>query len=385
MGAWGRGALASVLSLSVASALLLLSAPLLLRSGGLRSERRLGRIAPSRSGLQGRRALGYVFRSATHPRKMLQDSIRTCSSMLTAAAPQGRPITLPRKSPKTAFRGNDVTMGRQSRNWERDSRSVLNGMASQTCTERPEVWDNGTYVDNAFDLAMTAAFRVVMGTVAEWQSEKPFLPTKPGQSYEGLVEVAQALQSGKGVAAFESNVIEILDRFPRSPQLLQNNKLSMELLALLTPRLFAFLVGPSKVEPWSREDGATWESAVRIEKCRFLTETGCAGMCVGLCQRPTQRFFNEVAGLPMAMEPNFDDCSCVMTWGKAPLPRDEDPAGKQPCFQWCPTAAIPDSSASTPSSADGESISAPVGSQQQQQQQHEQQSDSACYRLSQRN
>eukprot|EP00466_Bigelowiella_natans_P003139 jgi/Bigna1/70835/fgenesh1_pg.13_\ len=186
-------------------------------------------------------------------------------------------------------------------------------------------------------------YSVVMGTVAEWQSEKPFLPTKPGQSYEGLVEVAQALQSGKGVAAFESNVIEILDRFPR--------------------RLFAFLVGPSKVEPWSREDGATWESAVRIEKCRFLTETGCAGMCVGLCQRPTQRFFNEVAGLPMAME---------------------DPAGKQPCFQWCPTAAIPDSSASTPSSADGESISAPVGSQQLQQQ-HEQQSDSACYRLSQRN
>eukprot|EP00471_Norrisiella_sphaerica_P006943 CAMPEP_0184491004 /NCGR_PEP_ID=MMETSP0113_2-20130426/19411_1 /TAXON_ID=91329 /ORGANISM="Norrisiella sphaerica, Strain BC52" /LENGTH=548 /DNA_ID=CAMNT_0026875171 /DNA_START=193 /DNA_END=1839 /DNA_ORIENTATION=+ len=218
---------------------------------------------------------------------------------------------------------------------------------------RPLVWNNGTYEDNLFDLGMTAAFRLVMGSVAEWQSSKSFMPTYPGESYDGLVEVAQALQYGKGPSAFEAAVIQILDRFPRHPQMLQDNKVSMELLGFLTPILFAFLVGPSKVESWKREeDGSTWQSKVKIQKCRFLTQTGCAGMCVGLCQRPTQRFFNEVAGIPLAMEPNFDDCSCTMTWGKKPVSRQEDPAGKQGCFTWCPTA--PSSTSMQPKSQSNE-------------------------------
>jgi len=215
------------------------------------------------------------------------------------------------------------------------NRSTIKGNPSLAL--RPEIWSNITYRDNAFDLAMTAAFRAVMGAVAGWQSKKPFLPSKSGQSYEGLIEVAQALQWGKGSEAFEDAVIEVLARFPRQPQLLQNNKISMELLGFLTPRLFAFLVGPSKVQEWKRDDGSVWKSEVKIEKCRFLTKSNCAGMCVGLCQRPTQRFFNEVAGLPMAMEPNFDDCSCTMTWGKTPKPKEEDPAGLQACFEWCPS------------------------------------------------
>ncbi|GAB5364560.1 hypothetical protein AAMO2058_000980800 [Amorphochlora amoebiformis] len=197
-------------------------------------------------------------------------------------------------------------------------RSTVEG--NENFASRPELWSNTTYSDNAFDIAMTAAFRQVMGSVAGWQSKKAFLPTHPGESYEGLVEVAQALQWGKGAELFEKSVIDVLARFPRSPQLLQNNKLSMELLAILTPRLFAFLVGPSKVEEWKREDGTVWRSAVKIEKCR-----------------PTQRFFNEVAGLPLAMEPNLDDCSCVMTWGKDPIPKEQDPVGQRECFKWCPS------------------------------------------------
>ena len=39
----------------------------------------------------------------------------------------------------------------------------------------------------------------------------------------------------------------------------------------------------------------------------------------------------EDVGFPMSMEPNFEDGSCKMVWGKAPAPLDQDPALREPC------------------------------------------------------
>lgn len=53
----------------------------------------------------------------------------------------------------------------------------------------------------------------------------------------------------------------------------------------------------------------TWLSGVKIEKCRYLVESGCKSACIHLCKTPTQEFFNKELGMPLYMKPNFNDQS----------------------------------------------------------------------------
>ena len=53
----------------------------------------------------------------------------------------------------------------------------------------------------------------------------------------------------------------------------------------------------------------------------------------GLPQLPTQAFFTETFGIPLTMDPNFEDLSCTCTFGRAPPPIEKDPCYDQPCFQ----------------------------------------------------
>lgn len=46
-------------------------------------------------------------------------------------------------------------------------------------------------------------------------------------------------------------------------------------------------VGPMKTAP-AEVDGQQQMSAVKIERCRYLAESGCAAMCVNLCKAPVQ-------------------------------------------------------------------------------------------------
>ncbi|KAF6002211.1 hypothetical protein F1559_002648 [Cyanidiococcus yangmingshanensis] len=122
--------------------------------------------------------------------------------------------------------------------------------------------------------------------------------------------------------------------------------------AHLTPLAFKWLVGPCRVEPpeiWQSAHARETESAhprpfvdrtgVYVEKCRFLEQSKCKGMCTKLCQQPVQRFFTEELGLPLRMEPNFEDFSCKMMFGVMPLPPEEDNALVQSgcCFTECQT------------------------------------------------
>jgi hypothetical protein len=124
--------------------------------------------------------------------------------------------------------------------------------------------------------------------------------------------------------------------------------------AHLTPLAFQWLVGPCRVEA-----PETWQSGgivkdkpgrryafvertgVYVEKCRFLEQSSCKGMCTKLCQQPVQKFFTEELGLPLRMEPNFEDFSCKMMFGVAPLPPEEDGALVQSgcCLSDCRTIA----------------------------------------------
>eukprot|EP01025_Chloroclados_australasicus_P057345 TRINITY_DN7144_c1_g2_i3.p3 TRINITY_DN7144_c1_g2~~TRINITY_DN7144_c1_g2_i3.p3 ORF type:complete len:121 (-),score=9.01 TRINITY_DN7144_c1_g2_i3:470-832(-) len=86
-----------------------------------------------------------------------------------------------------------------------------------------------------------------------------------------------------------------------------------------------------------QEDGTKqiWKSQVHIKKCRYIENSGCVGMCVNMCKLPTQKFFTEDFGLPLTMNPNFEDLSCEMIFGQAPPPVEDDSVTNQPCFQEC--------------------------------------------------
>jgi hypothetical protein len=51
-----------------------------------------------------------------------------------------------------------------------------------------------------------------------------------------------------------------------------------------------------------------------------------------MCKRPTEDFFTNDFGLPVAMKPNFEDLSCTMTFGQMPNAIEKDEAYMQPCF-----------------------------------------------------
>eukprot|EP00887_Chlorella_sp_A99_P003435 scaffold7.g3435.t1 len=116
------------------------------------------------------------------------------------------------------------------------------------------------------------------------------------------------------------------------------NKINSEVNALLTTLGFTWLVGPSELkEVEVQYEGRTekWMSGVQIKKCRYLESSGCVGMCVNMCKIPTQRFFTETFGLPLTMEPNFEDLSCVMRFGVPPPPVEQDTVYNQPCLSPC--------------------------------------------------
>jgi hypothetical protein len=49
---------------------------------------------------------------------------------------------------------------------------------------------------------------------------------------------------------------------------------------------------------------------VFVEKCKYLEESKCLGVCINTCKLPTQTFFKDHMGVDLYMEPNFEDYSC---------------------------------------------------------------------------
>ncbi|CAI5510545.1 unnamed protein product, partial [Closterium sp. Naga37s-1] len=84
------------------------------------------------------------------------------------------------------------------------------------------------------------------------------------------------------------------------------------------------------------EDGRKQRSEVKIEKCKFLDESKCAGSCIHTCKMPTQAFMFQDMGVPLLMEPNFEDFSCEFKFGVRAPPRDTDPVLLTPCLATCP-------------------------------------------------
>lgn len=140
------------------------------------------------------------------------------------------------------------------------------------------------------------------------------------------------------------------------------------LSAGVTPWAFEWLVGPSRVLPPAATEPVTTPyeavsatvpeptsearslapsvatatapagTVVRIDRCRLLAEGGCKGMCVNLCQQPTQQWFAAL-GMPVTLTPEWQSGACEMAWGVTPPPAATDVVVGEACYKGCGVAA----------------------------------------------
>lgn len=80
-------------------------------------------------------------------------------------------------------------------------------------------------------------------------------------------------------------------------------RVALWLNAVVTLAVTQWLMGPSKLS----NDGTM---TVEIERCRYLEESGCIGICIGSCKLATESFFKDSMKLPLWIEPKFEDFSC---------------------------------------------------------------------------
>lgn len=103
------------------------------------------------------------------------------------------------------------------------------------------------------------------------------------------------------------------------------------LTTVITPLFFQFLVGPSR--PNARKDGQP--GGLVVEKCKFLQESSCKGLCLHICKLPTQQLFLDELGMPLTVSPNFETQECQWSFGEVPLPPAEDPSFPKGCLVGC--------------------------------------------------
>jgi len=210
------------------------------------------------------------------------------------------------------------------------------------------------YEQSWFDKLALGLFRSLVQREIGYKSES--------SNYEGLIDEAKNYQLNQRASAEEQQnmVVSVLRTmagpFPPLYKAIMPKlptPLASFLTSLFTPTVFGFLVGESGLSS-TRDDRPL--QGVKVTRCRFLAETGCKGLCINMCKKPTERFFREDMGFPMEMRPNFETCECTLSYGLEPLPIEQDmdvPAG---CLVGCAGAAAlgPESTRSVVCSAVGQ-------------------------------
>jgi hypothetical protein len=160
--------------------------------------------------------------------------------------------------------------------------------------------------------------------------------------YDGFVDLSKQIMAGRDAQDQQKLVAVVLQSLVPAPvlwlirTLFSPTKWVCEANAWFATLLFDWLVGPSSIKPVDIMfgDGTTrsQKSAGQIEKCRYLEQSGCVGMCINMCKLPTQKFFTEEFGIPLTMIPNFDDLSCEMIFGQMPPPLETEAAYYHACL-----------------------------------------------------
>jgi hypothetical protein len=169
--------------------------------------------------------------------------------------------------------------------------------------------------------------------------------------YAGFVDLSKQIMQGRNAQQQQEIVAKVLQSLIPAPALwavrkfFSPTRLVCVLNAWFAAQMFEWLVGPCEVidAEINLGDGTvrSQPSGVNIQKCRYLADSGCVGMCVNMCKVPTQTFFTEKFGIPLTMTPNFEDLSCKMIFGQMYESPETDPAFAQSCLaQQCPTARL---------------------------------------------
>lgn len=199
---------------------------------------------------------------------------------------------------------------------------------------------NVTYAESALDVLLLRIFRAFVRDETGYASDKPAMA--------GLAQEGRAYMLRASEAEQQQMVVNVLARLftPAGPPFYRvfmsgvwgQRRLgpwpwAPALTSWVTPLFFKFLVGPST--PNYRADGQL--GGLVVEKCRFLQESGCKGLCVHQCKLPAQRFFADDLGLPLAVYPNFETQECQWSFGEVPLPVEQDPSLPAGCLSGCPS------------------------------------------------
>jgi hypothetical protein len=199
------------------------------------------------------------------------------------------------------------------------------------------------YKDNPIDRLFIWFFSYKMAEVAGDKSELA--------GYAGLVDLSKQIMQGRTPREQQEALAEVLRSLIPSyvlwaiRTLFTPSQRILEWNAWFASRLFTWLVGPCDLEDVevTGENGQvrTQRSGLHIQKCRYLEQSGCVGMCVNLCKLPTQAFFAQEFGFPLTLTPNFEDMSCEMVFGHPAPPLVEEPIYHQPCLVEACTFAQP--------------------------------------------
>ncbi|XP_078443155.1 beta-carotene isomerase D27 isoform X3 [Wolffia australiana] len=195
------------------------------------------------------------------------------------------------------------------------------------------------YQPGAIDDLLLGFFRSKMVEEVGWDSPKP--------GYDGLMEVVNHLMAKGTKKDVEKSAVRVLrSLFP--PLLLDlyqliitpigGGKPAAMMLARATAILCQWLMGKCTVNAVDLPDGSSSVSGVFVERCKYLEESKCVGVCIHTCKFPTQAFFKDNMGVPLLMEPNFQDYSCQFKFGVSPPEPGEDKTLLEPCLEICPNA-----------------------------------------------
>ncbi|KAF5462405.1 hypothetical protein F2P56_018411 [Juglans regia] len=212
-----------------------------------------------------------------------------------------------------------------------DSKPIQDGYTAA----KPDNYKPGVLDDLFLNL-----FRNKMVQEVGWDSEKP--------GYEGLIEVANRLMMrGRTNSDTKEAAVRILiSLFP--PFLLElyriliapigGGKIAATMVARVTALSCQWLMGTCTINSVDLPDGTSCRSGVFVERCKYLEESKCVGICINTCKLPTQAFFKDYMGVPLLMEPNFIDYSCQFRFGVLPPLPEDDISLKEPCLEICPNA-----------------------------------------------
>ncbi|KAH7578239.1 hypothetical protein JRO89_XS01G0358100 [Xanthoceras sorbifolium] len=212
---------------------------------------------------------------------------------------------------------------------------------SSTRSEQLQIKSERTeYEPGIFDDLLLSLFRKKLVQEVGSDSEKP--------GYGGMIELAKALMmKGKTSSDTRDAAIRIIVSFfpPLVIKLyrilvtpIAEGKLAAAMVARVTALTCQWLMGNCQVNSVDLPDGTSCQSGVFVERCKYLEESKCVGVCINTCKLPTQTFFKDYLGVPLLMEPNFSDYSCQFKFGVLPPLPEDDTALKEPCLEICPTS-----------------------------------------------